>query len=66
MRLVLTFWMMAAFFGLATEGMDVLFDGQEFSLLEAVIRGVFFSALMTGFFLWKDRRDRKERTFDGQ
>ena len=60
MRLVLTFWFLALFFGLVTEGMDVLFDGKDFSLLSATVKGLLFSTLMTGFFVWKDRRDREE------
>ena len=62
MRLVLTFWGLALFFGLVTEGMDVLFDGKSFSLLSATIKGLLFSALMTGFFFWKDRRETEEET----
>ena len=42
--------------------MDVLFDGKSFSLLSATIKGLLFSALMTGFFFWKDRRETEEET----
>lgn len=62
MRLVLTFWFLALFFGLVTEGMDVLFDDKTFSLASATIKGLLFSTLMTGFFVWKDRRGSNEET----
>lgn len=66
MRLVLNFWFMALFFGLVTEGMDVWFDGKEFSIAAAFLRGILFSALMTGFFLWKARRDEAKEAPHGE
>lgn len=59
MRLVASFWIMAVFFGLTTEAMDVWFDDKDFSILAATIRGLIFSTLMTGFFYWKGK-DKKE------